>query len=412
MSEKSPVSTEHVLVPRSPLPGEDPSTRKIEVWHIKGRNPDGTIRADSQEGEVEVQVIDPDKKLRRGESNELETLVPSNDLPKSITSPEGQEALARELAGKPLRGDTIVANVGGKFTELTLGDYADTEKGAPRVVETLDAEGNTHHQEEGVILPENQAYMRQLKEQQDRRGVETDLVSPEELTPEEIKEVGEATLDAAEVEEPIDMSRTESAAALQGIVDRVEAKPPAWSKEAREAERAATGPTREHPRMFDLDEGLVRPIFYYTSDGGQHPGVLAGMFIENGTSFAVIKPENAEHGEYLMPEMSWIIERSLQSRQEVPENRAPALEAESSAPEMSDKEYLEKMVEGLAPDDEHHLQMYAMAEADKIAAQKSGDGDGSRDAQESMGWHLKRMSDAAKEINPRYSNRYRKTNNL
>jgi len=412
MSEKLPISTEHVLVKRSLKPGQDPSTQKIEVWHLKGKNPDGTMRADSQEGRVEMQIVDPDKKHRPGQANEIEVQVPSRDLPESLTSPEAQDALARELAGRPLIGDTIVANVGGRFTELTLGNYADTEEGAPRVLEAFDAEGKKHHQEEGVILPESQAYMRQYKENQDRRDAEAGLVSQEVLSVEEIKEVGEATLDAAEVEEPIDTSRTESAAALQSVVDRVEAKPPEWSKEAMEAERAANGPTRERPRMFDLDEGLVRHISYYTSDGGQHPGILAGMFIENGTSFAVIKPENAEHGEYLTPEMSWITERSLQSQPEVAEDQPSAQEVEPSVPQMSDKEYLEKMVEGLAPDDEHHLQMYAMAEADKITAQKEGDNQGSRDAQESMGWHLKRMTDPAKDIKGRYSARYRSMNNL
>lgn len=68
---------------------------------------------------------------------------------------------------------------------------------------------------------------------------------------------------------------------------------------------------------------------------------------------------------------------------------------------------LAEMTQGLSEDDVSHLKYYAFAEQDKFDAQAEGSNQGSRDAQESMGSHLKGMSEAAKKIAASYSRIYR-----
>jgi len=64
---------------------------------------------------------------------------------------------------------------------------------------------------------------------------------------------------------------------------------------------------------------------------------------------------------------------------------------------------LAEMVRGLSEDDVAHLKYYAFAEQDKFNAQAEGSNEGSREAQDGMGYHLKGMSEAAKKIASTYS---------
>ncbi len=67
---------------------------------------------------------------------------------------------------------------------------------------------------------------------------------------------------------------------------------------------------------------------------------------------------------------------------------------------------LDRLKQGLSEDDVHYLESYARYQQDKRDAQQAGDNRGSRDAQEGMGWHYRRMSDAAKDIRNQFAYLY------
>lgn len=305
----------------------------------------------------------------------------AKSLKMSEAREQGQEDLARELARLPLRGDRVIVKVGEEYLEGEIDSYYTVE--GVKYAAFKDLEGNLHGAFIDTLNAEAQADLLKAKETHDA------------------EEKGEVALDAAGIEEP-------------------EISP--WSFEASKARRESNMPGRENPHMFDEIEDPISPVEFEQVPGEVLRGRKVGWFNENGKNFSIIEPTpesrvlaQTTEAQMIVPDEVLRPARIFTETTPVDETtteRKPAAETTESGPGMSDKEYLEKLIEGLAPDDEHHLQMYAMAEADKIVAQKAGDNDGSRDAQESMGWHLQRMSESAKDIKARYASRYRSMNNL
>lgn len=91
------------------------------------------------------------------------------------------------------------------------------------------------------------------------------------LSSEEFEELGEPAVEAV-VEGPI-----------------AEAPNP-WSKEAADARRRAEEPTRENPRMFDTQDGLVRLYEFPIGNGQMAEGIVAGVFSdEKGENIALVE---------------------------------------------------------------------------------------------------------------------------
>lgn len=89
---------------------------------------------------------------------------------------------------------------------------------------------------------------------------------------------------------------------------------------------------------------------------------------------------------------------------------APAEPVEAAEAPRTAQESLDALKASLDDDDILHLEAFARAAEDKKHAQQEGDGQGSRDAQESMGWHQQRMSSAAVNVRFQFAQLYAKAN--
>jgi len=194
MSEKTPHTNERpILVPRGQKIGEDPADRKVEVWTLTDM------------------VAENGKSIARSQAAEQlgnDYGIVEKTISDKTLSEEGQNALAREYAGQPLKGDTV-SYLGdhGVFEDFTLGDTYRTGDG-PLMVIITDAEGLST----GIRASE----IFKTKEQSNTERLER----TQEAINEGVAARGEAALHAAGVEAPI--SPEDQAEALQREIKKVE----------------------------------------------------------------------------------------------------------------------------------------------------------------------------------------------
>ena len=168
--ENKPESPKRTVLAKSGPEG------KITTWNDTGKQFDNGARRvlASQE---DMTVIPQDG----GES--YKEPVERIHVSKASLTEAGQETLARELAGMPLRGDKLIHQTQtGNLIEASMHDVYEVD--GVKYATLLDAEGNEHYAHLEHLEPGSQAEQR-------------------EKFKEEMSEIGEEVLEAAGVDQPL-----------------------------------------------------------------------------------------------------------------------------------------------------------------------------------------------------------------